>query len=114
MHVTIGPLTPMEFFPLMPTPSVRENEALPVGTSDACLHDGPILVIGTYRGHIMHLDNGASVYRDSPKTGGGNGYLYNPIEAESCIVRWRGGTFRAIVDFHSNVEPQATQAQPSG
>jgi hypothetical protein len=110
MYVTIGTLEAVEFAPLMPAPSVRDIEDIPAPMSDAGLHDGPLVVTASYRGHIMYLENGASVYRDNPQTGGGNGLLCLPNEPESCIINWRGEKFRAIVDFNSNVEPKAPQA----
>ena len=110
MYVTIGTLEAVEFTPLMPAPSVIEMESIPAAMSDAGLHDGPLVVTASYRGHIMYLENGASVYRDNPKTGGGNGLLCLPSGPESCIVSWRDEKFRAIVYFNSNVEPQASQA----
>lgn len=110
MYVTIGTLEAVEFAPLMPAPSVREIEALPVATSDAGLHDGPLIITGTYRGHLLYLENGASVYRDSSKSISGNGCLGLPTESEECIVTWRGKAYRANVEFNINVGPKAPQA----
>jgi hypothetical protein len=110
MRVNIGPLTPMEFFPLMPAPSVRDVEEMPAPTSDVGLNEQSLLVTWTYRGYLLYLENGATVYRDSSTSGGGNGLLSNPTRPEECIITWRGKAFRAIVYFDNNVESQATQA----
>lgn len=110
MYIGISSLTPMDNFPLMPAPSVREVESMPAPTSDAGLADGALKVIWTYRGYLLYLENGASLYRDSSKSIGGNGLLGDPTGPEDCIVTWRGKAYRAFVYFNINVEPQAPQA----
>jgi len=110
MYATIGPLTPMDSIPLMPTPGVRDLEDMPAPTSDVGLNERALLVTWTYRGHLLYLENGATVYRDSSTCVGGNGLLSGPAGPEQCIITWRGKSARAIVDFHSNVETQAPQA----
>lgn len=112
MYTTIGPLTPIDIdmVPLMPAPGVRDLESMPAPTSDAGLNDVPLLIIWNYRGYLLYLENGASVYRDNPKSAGGNGLLSDPTGPEDCIVSWCGKAYRAIVDFNINVGPKAPQA----
>jgi hypothetical protein len=112
MYATIGSLTPIDMgmATLMPAPGIRDMDGMPAPTSDAGLREGPLLVTWTYRGHLLYLENGASLYRDRSQSYSGNGFLSNPTEPESCVVNWRGEKFRAIVEFNSNVEPQAPQA----
>ena len=110
MHATIGPLTPMDSFPLMPAPGVRDIEDMPAPTSDVGLNERALLITWTYRGYLLYLENGASVYRDSFKSPGGNGLLSGPTDPEQCIITWRGKAYRAIVYFDSNVGPNAPHA----
>jgi hypothetical protein len=110
MYATIGPLTPLDAIPLMPAPSVRDIEDMPEPTSDVGLNERPLLITWTYRGYLLYLENGASVYRDSSTSAGGNGLLSGPTGPETCIIVWRGKAYRAIVYFDSNVESQAPQA----
>lgn len=110
MYATIGPLTPMDFVPLMPAPGVRDLEDMPAPTSDVGLNEQPLLVTWTYRGYLLYLENGASVYRDSSTCVGGNGLLSGPTDPEQCIITWRGKAYRAIVYFDINVGPKAPQA----
>lgn len=110
MYISIASLTPMDNFPLMPAPNVRDVESMPEPTSEVGLTERAMQVIWTYRGYLLYLENGASLYRDSSKSVSGNGLLGDPTGPEDCIVTWRGKAYRAFVYFNINVEPQASQA----
>ena len=102
MAVVLSNLRPATFDPLLPAPSINDVFDGPENPTNKGLTDGPLVITSTYRGHAMFLENGAYVYRQDPKSPGGNGLVSIPgkgAETEECYVLWNGERLDATLNF---------------
>ncbi len=104
MYAKILSLEPMSHMPLMPAPNVTDCDVIsaalaqtPLTNKD--LMDGPHLMVTSYRGGLVYLDNGAIMYRHETSAGGGNGYLSDPVGEEGCYVGKDGEWWKARVAY---------------
>jgi len=104
MYAKILSLEPMSHMPLMPAPNVTDCDVIsaalaqtPLTNKD--LMDGPHLIVTSYRGGLVYLDNGAIMYRHETSAGGGNGYLSDPVGEEGCYVGKDGEWWKARVVY---------------
>ena len=101
-RVLLTKLRPVDYEPLMPTPSIGDDFNPPSNPTSADLWNSRLYVMSSYRGYYMYLENGALVYRSDPKSASGNGYVSFPdpdSEAEMCYVRYRGESWLATLNF---------------
>jgi hypothetical protein len=104
MQVTLTQLTPVDFMPLLPAPSVKDDFSGPAEPTARGLTDGPLQIVSNYRGYSLYLENGALVYRSDPKSTGGNGMVSIPVpsslpEPETCFVRYMGKSWTGVLNF---------------
>lgn len=104
MYATILSLEPLAYPPLVPAPSVADHEYISAALekspkTDKGLMDGPHLIVTSYRGGFVYLDNGACMYRCETDATGANGYLGPPVGEEGCVVGLRGEWWRARVTY---------------
>lgn len=104
MYATILSLEAMEYPPLVPAPSVTDYDDISAALekspkSTKGLMDGPHLIVTSYRGGFVYLDNGACMYRCDTGAVGANGYLGHPVGEEGCIVGLGGKWWRARVTY---------------
>lgn len=90
--------------PLLPTPNVTEMQEMYdqlnkfPQTKKELVGEGPLQVIVSHRGSLLHLENGATVYRWEGESV--NGYMCASKEAENCLVGYNGLWFDALVEFN--------------
>lgn len=104
MFATILSLEPTEFMPLVPAPSVADYEYIGAAyeqypANAKGLMDGALAVVADYRGSMLYLENGASMYRLDTGALGANGYLGAPVGEEGCYVNHGGKWWRARVTY---------------
>ena len=85
---------------LQSAPNVAEAAAIhAVPKTKKGLNEGPLKIIGEYRGHDFYLENGAILCRSEPSTGGGHGCLSPPDGVENCMILFNDLWFKARVEF---------------
>jgi hypothetical protein len=92
-------MKPIEFMPLLPAPSVRDDFGPPAAPTGKGLLDWPLKITSSYRGHSLYLENGAFVYRLDPKGDCANGFVAASTEPETCYVRFRGSSWEMTLEF---------------
>ena len=104
MYAKILSLEPVAYPPLVPAPSVADAEWIAEERAKAPrtnkdIMDGPHYMVTSYRGSLVYLDNGDSMYRLETNAPGGNGLLSDPVGEEGCLVNARGKWWRARVEY---------------
>lgn len=103
MAVRLSNLRPATFEPLLPAPSIHDDFVPPSTPTNRGLEDGPLRIVSDYRGNALYLENGAYVYRSSPKSPGGNGMFsiptWNGAEAEECWLEYDGKIWEGTINF---------------
>jgi hypothetical protein len=104
-HIILSDLVPEKSAPLLPAPSVLDDSGPPENPTNLPLTGCPLRITSTYRGRLVHLENGAMVYRSHPKSLGGNGMVSFPFvesaEPETCYVEFDGQWWMGTLNFVS-------------
>lgn len=103
MKATILSLTPYDWAGLTPTPNVTESAAISAQIESqprttVGLMERPLSVSASYRGTLLWLENGASIYRMNPPDWC-NGHASGPAGPEECMVSHNGEWFMSKVEF---------------
>lgn len=103
MKATILSLAPTEWAGLAPTPNVTESAYISDKIASqprttVGLTEGPLSIYASYRGTLLYLENGASIYRMNPPEWC-NGHASGPDGPEACLVSHDGEWFTAKVEF---------------
>jgi hypothetical protein len=106
-HLVVLSADPCEPKSLAPTPSVTETDAIvdalkafpiPAVTN---LLESPHRILWCYRGWNLYCAGGVTVYRDNPRSPGGNGYAGDPLpgSTEQVTINCASGWYRCQVKF---------------